>query len=204
MQMSEQINEIATALAKAQAELKAASKDAENPHFKSKYADIASIIEALKPLSKHGLAFAQFPETAEEGIIVSTLLMHTSGQWLRTDVPIPVSKADAQGYGSAITYGRRYGLQALCGLAADDDDGNAAAGAATGGAVKRKYIEPPKRTAPPKEAEVLSDHKRFDWGKIETMPQLVSTYNALSAEGKKTHADAFKARREQLLPKEDA
>jgi len=203
MQMSEQINEIATALAKAQAELKAASKDAENPHFKSKYADIASIIEALKPLSKHGLAFAQFPETAEEGIIVSTLLMHTSGQWLRTDVPIPVSKADAQGYGSAITYGRRYGLQALCGLAADDDDGNAAAGAATGGAVKRKYIEPPKRK-PPEAQKDEESSKPFDWGKIETMPQLVSTYNALSAEGKKTHADAFKARREQLLPKEDA
>ena len=203
MQMSEQINEIATALAKAQAELKAASKDAENPHFKSKYADIASIIEALKPLSKHGLAFAQFPETAEEGIIVSTLLMHTSGQWLRTDVPIPVSKADAQGYGSAITYGRRYGLQALCGLAADDDDGNAAAGAATGGAVKRKYIEPPKRK-PPEAQKDEESSKPFDWGKIETMPQLVSTYNALNAEGKKTHADAFKARREQLLPKEDA
>jgi len=203
MQMSEQINEIATALAKAQAELKAASKDAENPHFKSKYADIASIIEALKPLSKHGLAFAQFPETAEEGIIVSTLLMHTSGQWLRTDVPIPVSKADAQGYGSAITYGRRYGLQALCGLAADDDDGNAAAGAATGGAVKRKYIEPPKRK-PPEAQKDEESSKPFDWGKIETMPQLVSTYNALSADGKKQHADAFKARREQLLPKEDA
>lgn len=190
MQTSEQINELATALAKAQAKLKHASKDAENPHFKSKYADLSSVIEALRPLSDFGLSYAQFPHDAEGGIIVSTLLMHTSGQWLRCDVPIPVSKQDAHGYGSAITYGRRYGLQAICGLAADeDDDGNKAAAATSGQQTRARQ----RKEAPP--AEVPS----VDWAAIDTMPLLVSKYNTLTRDEKAAHKEAFDARRKELM-----
>lgn len=133
MQKSESIKEIAVALVKAQAGIKAAIKDATNPHFKSKYADLGSVVEAVKaPLLKEGITFLQGVEDAENGVAVETMLLHTSGEWLSSTVKIPATKQDAQGYGSAITYGRRYGLQAMCGVPAEDDDGNAATAAAQG------------------------------------------------------------------------
>jgi hypothetical protein len=126
--MSESIKEIAPALLKAQAAIKAAMKDATNPHFKSKYADLASIIDACKPaLNAANITFLQGVCSADTGVAVETMLLHTSGEWISTTLTLPVSKNDAQGVGSAITYGRRYGLQALTGVPAEDDDGNAAA-----------------------------------------------------------------------------
>lgn len=130
MQRSESIKEIAAALPKAQAAITAAMKDATNPHFRSKYADLASVIEAVKPgLNAHGISFLQPVTFAEQGVCVETILLHTSGEWVSETLVIPVSKQDAQGVGSAISYGRRYGLQSLCGVPAEDDDGNAAAAA---------------------------------------------------------------------------
>jgi hypothetical protein len=128
MKTSESIVNIAPALVKAQAEIKSAVKDSTNPHFRSKYADLGSVVDAVKPaLLKHGMAFLQGVHDAVDGVAVETMLLHTSGEWISSTMRIPAVKQDAQGYGSAITYGRRYGLQSMCGVPAEDDDGDAAA-----------------------------------------------------------------------------
>lgn len=127
---SEQLNELATALANAQAEMQNATKDSLNPHFRNKYADLAAVREAVLPhLTKYGIAVLQLTDSSKDGALVHTRFVHKSGQWIQDSCFLPVSKADAQGYGSAITYARRYGLAAMAGIAADeDDDGNAASG----------------------------------------------------------------------------
>jgi hypothetical protein len=128
MNTSDTINEIAGALAKAQGAMKPAVKDANNPHFKSKYADLASNVEAARaPLADNGIAVLQEATTGERGISVATRLVHSSGQWIAFDpLTVPLSKQDAHGVGSALTYARRYALGAALGLVAEDDDGNAA------------------------------------------------------------------------------
>ena len=127
MKHSESIASIAPALVKAQAEIKGALKESTNPHFRSKYADLSSVIDAVKgPLLKNGIAFLQGVHDAVDGVAIETMLLHTSGEWISSTMRIPAVKQDAQGYGSATTYGRRYGLQAMCGVPAEDDDGNAA------------------------------------------------------------------------------
>jgi hypothetical protein len=129
MNKSEQINELATALAKAQSEIENASKGSSNPHFKSKYADLAEVLNTVRPvLAAHGLSVAQFPSYADGVVSVETVLMHNSGQWLSGIISAPVSKQDAQGVGSATTYCRRYSLAAVAGIAQEDDDANSAVG----------------------------------------------------------------------------
>jgi hypothetical protein len=132
MTTSDQINEIAAALAKAQGAMKPAIKDGLNPHFKSKYADLAANVEAARaPLSVNGLAVLQEATTVPNGIAVATRLIHSSGQWIQFDpLTVPLAKMDAHGVGSATTYARRYALGAALGLVAEDDDGNAATQAA--------------------------------------------------------------------------
>jgi hypothetical protein len=129
MNKSELINELATALAKAQGELENASKSSNNPHFKSKYADLAEILNTVRPVfASHGLSVTQCP-SFEAGIVsVETILMHSSGQWITSVISAPVSKLDAQGVGSAITYCRRYSLASVAGIAQEDDDANSAVG----------------------------------------------------------------------------
>lgn len=132
MNKSDSIKEIAPALIKAQKAIKAALKDSTNPHFRSKYADLSSVVDAVKqPLLDNGIAFMQGVHDAVDGVAVETFLLHTSGEWLSSTMRIPAVKQDAQGYGSAITYGRRYGLQSMCGVPAEDDDGNAATASAS-------------------------------------------------------------------------
>lgn len=128
MQKSESINELAAALAVAQSQIKPAAKDTDNPFFKSKYADLAAIWEVIRePLSKNGLSVSQFVENEGEFVLVTTMLLHKSGQWLSSTMSLKPMKADPQAAGSAATYGRRYGLSAIVGVVADiDDDGNAA------------------------------------------------------------------------------
>ncbi len=138
MQTSEQINELAGALAKAQGRFCPATKDAENAAFKqgtkvSKYADIAAVWEAIrKPLSENGLAVIQQASRLDAGVAITTQIIHSSGQWMRLDpLVVPMMKQDAHGVGSATTYGRRFALCAALGIVADeDDDGNAASGKA--------------------------------------------------------------------------
>lgn len=124
---SDQINELTTALAKAQGEMKSASKDSTNPHYKSKYADLASVWDAVRgPLSKYGLAVIQTSETTPDGTIIHTMLAHSSGQFISGSMGLILQRNDMQGLGSAVTYARRYSLAAICGMAQDDDDGQAA------------------------------------------------------------------------------
>jgi len=132
MKTSESISNIAAALVKAQANIHGALKDSTNPHFKSKYADLSSVMEAVKaPLLAQGIAIVQATEPSEASEVrLSTMLLHSSGEYIADTITVPVNKQDAQGYGSAMTYARRYGLQAMTGCCPEDDDGNAAAEAA--------------------------------------------------------------------------
>lgn len=126
MKSSETIAELAGALAAAQAEMKNAKLNKVNPHFKSRYADLAEIRDTVTPaLSRHGLAVVQGTETDGSAIVVVTRLIHKTGQWIESRFPIAYDKP--QTMGSAITYGRRYLLSAICAISADeDDDANAA------------------------------------------------------------------------------
>ena len=147
MQKSDSIAAISAALAKAQHDVENASKNAKNPHFKSKYADLAELLNTVRPVfSGHGLAIVQMP-SFENGIAsVETLISHSSGEWISSICHAPVSKQDAQGVGSAITYLRRYSLAAMCGIAQEDDDANSAVG----------YREPVQK---PKELPTLDDER---------------------------------------------
>ena len=126
------MKELFAALVRAQAEIGAAVKDSTNPHFRSRYADLASVVAAIKPAAaKYGLGYIQRFSEAAGGVVIETIIVHESGQQLSCGpLFVPATKLDAQGYGSAITYARRYSLQTAWGVPADDDDGNAAAASA--------------------------------------------------------------------------
>jgi hypothetical protein len=128
MNKSDTIGNLAKALALVQSQIKPAVKDSANPFFKSKYADLNSVWDACRDLlALNGLAVTQLNQITLDGVIVETVLIHTSGEWISGEMYLPLTKHDAQGVGSAITYGRRYGLAAIVGIVADeDDDGNAA------------------------------------------------------------------------------
>lgn len=135
IERSPSIAQLATALAKAQGEIKPAAKDSENPHFRSKYADLAAVWEVARdPLSRNGLAVMQYPTESTTGrVALTTMLAHSSGEWIATTISTRLVKDDPQGIGSAITYLRRYAFAAIVGVVADeDDDGNAAAGHGNG------------------------------------------------------------------------
>lgn len=135
---SSSIKELATALSKAQASISAAKKDTENGHFKSKYADLASVWEACRAaLTSNGLAVVQTTKPTQEGVTVVTTLLHSSGEWMRGELFIRPVKSDPQGIGSALTYARRYALAAMVGVAPEDDDGE--------GAMDRKPVRRTKK-----------------------------------------------------------
>jgi hypothetical protein len=129
MKTSESINNLAAALVALQSETEHANYDKTNPHFKSKYASLAEVIDVIKaPLAKHGLAVLALPGyQADVGYLLTTRLVHASGEWIETEMKLNPTKDDPQGLGSAITYMRRYTLPGI-GLYAseEDDDGNAA------------------------------------------------------------------------------
>ena len=127
MKSSESIKNLAESLCKAQAEMGGAVKDSKNPFFKSDYADLTSVIKAIKePFANHGLSYTQFPTNDEGRIGVVTLLMHESGEYLEHSYTLPTTKADPQSAGSAITYARRYALQSIAGIPTADDDAESA------------------------------------------------------------------------------
>jgi hypothetical protein len=146
MQKSESIKELATALSKAQGEMESAKKDTNNPFFKSKYADLASVVAASKePLTKNGLSIAQVVDINDVGeMILTTILLHSSGEFISGNYPIrpvipPIKKETdvfmaqdstptPQSIGSALMYARRYAYSSIIGLSSDDDDGNIASG----------------------------------------------------------------------------
>lgn len=130
IEMTPAIGVLFAALAKAQGQMTGARKEANNPHLNRKYADLASVWDAIRtPLSTNDLAVLQLTEPGGPGsICIVTILGHKSGQRILTRLVMPVTKADAHGVGSAITYGRRYALMAITGIAPEDDDGQGATG----------------------------------------------------------------------------
>lgn len=152
MNKSDSINELAASLAKAQGEVENASKTSKNDHFKNRYADLAEVLNTVRPVfAKHGLSIVQFPSYEAPMAHVETVLMHSSGQFMSNVCSAPVSKADAQGVGSAITYLRRYSLAAVCGIAQEDDDANGATGA---GGNKQSQQQPSKQPEPTKQQKI--------------------------------------------------
>lgn len=144
---SEAINELATALSKAQGVITNAVKDTDNTFFKSKYATLASVWDACrKPLADNGLAVVQTLTSTDQGQQLITTLAHASGQWMRSYYPVVAVKPDPQGFGSALTYARRYALSAMVGVAPADDDGEAASG--RGGNGFDKLDRPHQETRP--------------------------------------------------------
>ena len=154
MHQSDTIAELSKALAAAQGEIENANKGSKNPHFNNKYADLAEVLNTVRPVfSKYGLAVTQHAGSVYlEGklhAVVETQIQHSSGEWQRSVLSVPVAKADAQGLGGAVTYGRRYGLSAVAGIAQEDDDGNAASGGSPAGkkpAAEKKDPAPTRST----------------------------------------------------------
>lgn len=132
------MKELATAMAKAQAEIKAALKDSKNPHFKSSYADLTSVWDACRAaLTKNGISVIQIPNFEGDEVWLETMLLHASGDSIKGRYPLRPQQQTPQGYGSALTYARRYSLAAMVGVVADeDDDGNAAS------APRPSYVKP--------------------------------------------------------------
>ena len=175
MQKSESIAALAAALAKAQGEMENADKNSQNPHFRSKYADLAEIINTVRPvLAKHGLSVTQFPAYADGNASVETVLAHESGEWMSGVCSSPVVKADPQGVGSALTYLRRYSLSAVCGIAQEDDDANAASKPKG----ESKKAAPP--ATPPKTEPLITDGQR---------KALMSAYGGASREDRLADAN---------------
>ena len=150
MERTESINELAAALAKAQAAIEPAPKDALNPHFNVRFADLAAIWEACrKPLNSNGLSVLQSPEPAEGGgLLLRTTLLHTSGQFVSSAIPLAYNPASMQSMGSAITYARRDALAALVGVVTEADDDGVAADSRAGSTQTNghaKLVEPPRR-----------------------------------------------------------
>ena len=174
MNKSTSIKELAKALVAFQGEVGNAPKEATNPFFKSKYATLESVIETIKPvLVKNGLSFSQFPN--EKGL--TTILLHTSGEWLEATMELVLEKQTPQSQGSSLTYARRYALSAALGIATeDDDDGNS-----TNAPVALKKA-PPSSVKPD---HVLEDKKRIvallkDLGKNVTKDDAAITVYGLT------------------------
>lgn len=146
MKTSETICDLAKALTVVQASLAPAKRDSTNPFYNSTYADLSSVWESCRDtLAKNGLCVIQGNSVGPANtLIVETILMHESGQWVQSELCLPLAKSDPQGVGSAMTYGRRYGLAAIVGIVADvDDDGNAAS--AKNGSGNAKPMKPTER-----------------------------------------------------------
>jgi hypothetical protein len=212
---SEQVAELYAALAKAQGGFAPALKDSENPHFRSRYADLASVWEACRaPLSANGLSVLQRPRTTPDGLWLETRLCHASGQWLSDASWWPVAQRTPQAYGSALTYARRYTLSALLGIAAEeDDDGNAASG--TGQSAQQqskparqpapKTTAPLKAAAPPadppacsEEAEITALEAIAAADSQDALQALVPRLQLLEGSARTSALGAFKARKAAL------
>lgn len=173
MNQSESIVKLSAAFAKAQSEMSGAVKDSANPFYKSKYADLVSVIKAIKePFANNGLSYTQFPITGDNGIGVTTRLIHESGEWLESTFTLPMTKLDPQAAGSAITYARRYALQAMAGIPAVDDDAEIAMGRTqkpVGGRITRKQSQTLHELLSSTEADVSKFCAVFNCSDVDSM-----------------------------------
>jgi hypothetical protein len=151
---SESIGKLAEALAKAQMELQNPTKNCVNTHFKNRYADLASVRDAVIPtIAKHGLSIVQMPCDMGGQAALTTLLMHSSGEWVETTTLLRSVKNDPQGIGSALTYARRYALQSIAGVAADDDDDGESASTPTQHRSQPQPAKPQSKPATPSHSQ---------------------------------------------------
>ena len=170
MNHSESIAKLSEAMCAAQQEIDHAHKDSTNPHYKSKFASLPSVIDATVPvLNRFGLSVIQLPGFVEGCATVETILTHESGEWLSGMSGSPISKNDPQGVGSALTYLRRYSLAALCCIGQDDDDGNTAS------------QKPPR--APNKETTLVA----------QELKALLDAHKTIPADGRKAALAAYTA-----------
>jgi hypothetical protein len=172
MNRSDNIADLAAALAKAQSQIEGARKGNVNPAFRSKYADLGAVWDAIRePLTSNGLAVLQQLGTDENRVSCTTMLLHASGQWIEfAPFTVPVTKQDAQGYGSAATYARRYSLMAAVGIAPIDDDGEAAVGRSSApAAMPEPAVDPARQKIVRKVADAcIAKHAAGDaWGCYE-------------------------------------
>lgn len=153
----------AEAFVQLQAEIRPAIKDATNPAFRSKYADLGAVWEAVKePLKGHGFAIIQMPQFEGDTMYLETIILHVSGEKMAGRYPIKPTKQDPQGYGSAITYARRYSVCAMLGVIADDDDdGNAASTKPTAAAPKPAAPSAPPVTPLPQDEDTVSGFRNW-------------------------------------------
>lgn len=151
MQRSESLKEFAAAMAKVQASVRPAIKDAQNPHLKNRYADLASVWDACREaLTANGFAVLQAPSAVGKSVSIETLLIHASGEWVSETLTLEARDASPQSIGSAVTYGRRYGLSAMVGVCPEDDDGEAAMHRAAPQERPRAQPAPPPTRPPAK------------------------------------------------------
>lgn len=189
------LDKLATALAKAQAEIQHSAKDTKNPHFGNKYSTLADVWDACRePLSKNGLSIVQLPSTdtidGKAWVRVETMLLHESGQMIGTTISMPVDRATAQGVGSAITYARRYSLAAVVGVApGDDDDGNAASGNGNGKGQQREQSGGDERRGSGDNAGQKSGNPKLD--KLKAAVRL--KYQQLGGKGWKPWTEVLTA-----------
>jgi len=196
---SESINELFSALATAQGQMKPAIKDSDNPYFKSKYSDLASVWEAIRePLSKNGLCVSQSIMSQAGTSVLVTILGHKSGQWIKSVAPIISAKPDAQSYGSAVSYQRRYALSAICGVSSDDDD----AEAAQGRQLAQKKAEPEKPEETLTFAQVL-ELENMIGDDTELLARILQAYGAKQGlvEIARKHFDVIKRGVERKMQK---
>jgi hypothetical protein len=179
MKTSESIKNISVALLKAQKAITFAAKDAVNPHFKNTYADLPAVIDAIKPaLNEAGITFMQTPSPSEPGsLALTTRLLHESGEWIEDTATVPLPKNDPQGYGSALTYTRRYSLAAMTGLYQDDDDGCAASKPSKEPTLSPQQIDTINQTAKDKGVSTANILKYY---KAKTFAEIpASTYTEI-------------------------
>ena len=193
MEHSAELGALAKALADAQGEISDAKKDAKNPHFKTNYASLASIRSAITAtFSKNGLSYTQLNEPhGDAGVCVVTMLMHTSGQWIKSRLFIPATKKDAQGFGSALTYGRRYALAMISGIAfEDEDDGEVA--------VKQSAPAAAKASAPAVDVVAL-DHDLSEASNAEELKDAILAVQKVKDKLSKKDLDGLMATRERRV-----
>ena len=182
---------IYSAFVKAQKEFSPALKTSVNPHFKNRYVGLDGCVEAvIDALNDNGIAFIQETSECTDGVIVETVFLHESGESMRCGkLHVPATKQDAQGYGSALTYARRYSLMASCGIAPEDDDGNAASKAKKEPLITETQAANIIALASEVKADMTAYRKFLGVNKLEELP--VSQYErAIKAlEAKRNHGD---------------